>query len=214
MANYKIKLALGNATIAQRLQMGAKLMSGWTASTVAGNTAQVQAIQAATMALGTKQAALDTAMNSIPGLTIARDQAKAGFDAEIAASADYIQAKMPTDGGTAATAIGFELASTSHAVIKMPQVLGLQLSPGDHPGAVDAHWTPVVGRNSYVVQFFVGMTQPAVDAMWNYAMPATASKTELQNLPSMQRVWVRVAAVGAGKDNLGAWSDPIYLSVP
>ena len=30
----------------------------------------------------------------------------------------------------------------------------------------------------------------------------------------MQRVWVRVAAVGAGKDNLGAWSDPVYVSVP
>ena len=45
MANYNIKLALGNATIAARLQLAAKLISGWAASKLPNNSAQAAAIQ-------------------------------------------------------------------------------------------------------------------------------------------------------------------------
>ena len=65
---------------------------------------------------------------------------------------------------------------------------------------------------SYKVQYLVSDVIITDDANWRDGDIVAASKRDLQGLPQRQLVWVRVRAIGAGEDNVGAWSDAVAMS--
>lgn len=213
MAKPTIKLDLHGKTTAQLLLFAASIAQGLRASNLPDKEALALLVEGKAALLETSQNDLDLTMRSIPGKTDGRNLTRDDLGEAFESVVSEVEKELGDDA-QAMTAIGFELASTSRTPLVMVKVENLQLTPGDFAGMVDAHWNPVAGTRSYLIHYGTGEAMPASEDAWKNALPASASKTELTNLTSGLRVWVRVAALGAGKNNLGPWSEPAFITVP
>ena len=60
---------------------------------------------------------------------------------------------------------------------------------------------------------YLAQTSPAANPpVWTPQEPSKKSKGDIDGLPSLTRIIVRVAAKGS--NNTGAWSDPAFVIVP
>ena len=91
--------------------------------------------------------------------------------------------------------------------VPVPQVTNLVVSPGDADGHLDWMCDPQKG-GLYLVQ-----TSPdVVPRVWSIQESSKKSSGSIPGLPSLTRVWVRVAIKGS--HNTGEWSDPALGIVP
>jgi len=97
--------------------------------------------------------------------------------------------------------------SSPHVPVTYGQVTGMVATPGDQTGQI--HWmTDPSGAPIVKLQ-----TSPAVNPpVWTDQEPATKSRGDIGNLPSLTRQMVRACAKGS--NNTGAWSDPAFVIVP
>ena len=124
------------------------------------------------------------------------------------------------EGATAADAAlmlttGYELTGAPPAPgasAPVTQVMGLVLSAGDRDGEIDALWDPVPNTRVYQVQTTTKVDDPTT---WkDYGAPVTRSSLALMDLPSGQRIWVRVRAIGPSGKIPGAYSEPSHKMCP
>jgi hypothetical protein len=100
----------------------------------------------------------------------------------------------------------FQLRATPQPVT-MVQITNLAATPGDGEGKVD--WMCDPQPNAiYLIETSPDLT-PRV---WSKQDPSKKSSGTITGLPSLTRVWVRVAAKGS--NNTGGWSDPALIAVP
>lgn len=95
-------------------------------------------------------------------------------------------------------------------IYTMPKVENVQLTYGDHPASLDAHWNPVEGYHYYKTQ--ICYLDPAVEANWKDSDSADVSSHTFENLERGKLCWIRVAVVGA--EDTGPWSDAVSKMVP
>jgi hypothetical protein len=205
---FDISLNLKNinaATLVQRIRATVSSMTGNAAFTtpdpaLAGLTSKANALEA-------KATARDTAKTAAKTLTAETDDLAAELKDEYKKLASYV-------GKTAQTEA--QVQSANMAVKSKPaarpvpdRVEGLELSPGDNDGEIDAQWDPDDDATNYDVETSV---DPVTASSWAHHSNGSNSRTTLTGLTSGARMWVRVRGTNAvGK---GPWSDPAVKRVP
>jgi hypothetical protein len=101
---------------------------------------------------------------------------------------------------------GFDVVKTG-SVVMVEQVTGLVVTPGDNAGTADWMCDPQKGAI-----ILIETSPDVLPRVWTKQDPSKKSSGTLTNLPSLTRVWVRVAAKGS--NNTGGWSDPALVVVP
>lgn len=121
--------------------------------------------------------------------------------------AAYVQ---NTSGGDEQLIInaGMQVRDPATPVVMTP-VTSLESSPGDDSGEVELSWDPVRGASSYEIQT---SPDPITADSWGHGGISTKSRTTLTGLPTGERCWFRVRAIGA--NGPGGWSDPATKVVP
>lgn len=99
----------------------------------------------------------------------------------------------------------FNIAKTSRTPAPdVTSATGQTLADGPNKGELDFRFKPVPGAKSYVYQWTVGdITENSV---WQ-SQGGTVSRTRFSGLPSGQRVWCRVMAIG--RNGQMVYSEPI-----
>lgn len=104
---------------------------------------------------------------------------------------------------------GFQVIEQPSAIGELPAPQDLRTSAGDNEGELDAQCDGVYGANTYEWQT-TGTPNDA--ASWVTRLNVKRSSVTITGLPSGQRCWTRVRAIGAAGQ--GAWSDPAAKMVP
>lgn len=145
-----------------------------------------------------------------------RDRVHAKQDTLIGAMGTFASyAEALTEGDLAKLhAAGFQVAGASgmSAAAAAVQTMNLVLTMGDNDGELDASWDPVANARVYEIKT---STNPLDATLWKpYGVPQTRSSAAITGLPSGQRIWVRVRAIGTSETVPGPWSDPAVRTVP
>lgn len=154
---------------------------------------------------------LDAKLTAVTNAQAALDAALAARDA----TADLLREDLTTIANWAEgvttdpvklTGARFQLRAAPQPV-NMVQITNLSATPGDGEGKVDWMCDPQSGA-MYLIE-----TSPDVTPrVWSKQDPSKKSSGTITGLPSLTRVWVRVAAKGS--NNTGGWSDPALVAVP
>ena len=208
MDKAHIKLELSRLSVADQIALGRKIAQGLLDSDLSGKAALATAISDATDDLQAKETDAKLQQSEAEAAHKTRDTSVVGF-ADVMESTSTTVEKQTDFNGEKMQSIGYALASTNRVPAEMTKVVGLQLSTGDYPGQLHAHWEPVKGSRSYEVQYQVSEALLMDEAVWKNGDICSASKCDLDGLPSHQLAWVRVRAIGATK---GPWSDAVALA--
>ena len=211
MEKAHIRLPLDKMSVPQLTVFGRKIAQGLLNSSLTDKAAMATAITNATNELADNETAAKLKASEAEAATKTRNTSIAGFDEVMQDTAATVE-KVTAFNGAAMQDIGYELASTNRASAVMTKVTGLQISPGDRPGQLHPHWNPMAGSRSFEVQYLASETLLGDDAAWKTGAFTTESRGEVNDLPSHQLVWLRVRAIGAGKGNVGPWSDAVSMS--
>lgn len=103
----------------------------------------------------------------------------------------------------------FNLKRPPTPTTSIDRVLGLAATFGDKAGEIDLTWEPVEKARNYQVEWRLAGTSGA----WTLGKLPSASSLTLKDLPSGQRVEIRVRALGP-KELEGEWSDSAEHLVP
>ncbi len=213
MAQSKIKLGFKEKSVPQRITFGRTIAAGILNSDLADKAALAARVTTATDDLAVKEGDLGLALRQVPTMSDLRDVSRDRFDGEMDAVSTVIETQTDFNAPIM-TGIGFELASDSRVVIPMTKIENVHLSAGDEPGEVHGTWNPVKGNRTYMRRHFEGENLPASEDLWVLGMAGSKSNCDLRGLTSGARVWVQFCATGAGEDNQGPWSDPVFVTVP
>lgn len=211
MDKAHIKLDLTHMSVPDQIAEGRRIVIGITASSLTNKALMAGKITSATDVLENSEANAKLKAAEAQAATGFRDVSLVDFGTAMGAVAGEVEREVNYDG-PAMMAIGYQLASTNRTSTVMTQVMNLQLSAGDHAGQLHAQWDPMKGSRTYQIQYQVSPTLSMDETKWLNAMPSSASRSDIDGLPSHQLVWVRVCAIGAGKENMGQWSDAVPMS--
>lgn len=106
-------------------------------------------------------------------------------------------------------AAGLEVAQPPGPSPAMGKVENVTLTAGGNDGTGFADWDPMYRCRTYEVQLTTDPTNPA---LWVTYDTPTSTGLALSGLPSGQKRWVRVRAIGYA--NKGVWSDPACCTIP
>lgn len=151
---------------------------------------------------------VDTAEQALKGLRTLRDAKLDALVAALMQEASAVESAVNFDETKMLNA-GFEIAGESTPVGDLPAPQDLRASAGDNDGELDGSCDAVVGASSYEWQTTGNPNDPA---SWVTRSTNTRSTVTLTGLPSGQRCWLRVRAIGAAGP--GAWSDAAGKMVP
>ena len=160
---------------------------------------------AAAEASDARVADLEQQLTSARAARVAKvDRLSAGLDH----NASHVESDTKGDAA-AILAVGYELVGVPQPVGPMPQVKNQSLSTGDADGQLDQAWDRIDGASGYESQY---TTNPMLPAGWVSLSTVTQSSRILTGLPSGQRCWTRVRAIGPLGP--GPWSDEASKMVP
>lgn len=143
--------------------------------------------------------------------TLAKDNAIAAIILAAGQWGAQVQAKSKGDPDIIKS-FNMGVKSPNAPIGPLDQVQNLSLTTGDQPGEVDGHWNAVHGKSNYEHQRC--LTDPNVEANWQFTGSCSPSKTTLRGQPSGTRVWVRVRAKAPKDQNDGPWSQSATIIVP
>ncbi|MCX6351107.1 MAG: hypothetical protein NTX03_04505 [Bacteroidetes bacterium] len=138
--------------------------------------------------------------------TTEQSQIEAACDAVLTNLATYVQGASRGDEAKIKGA-SMEVKkekSPSHLPI---HVTDLRITHGDFAAEVDLRWRRIKNAKSYVIET---ATDPTAGE-WQMIMIVTKTKAKVLNQPIGQKMWYRVAAIGAAGQ--GAWSQPVSIIV-
>lgn len=139
--------------------------------------------------------------------------------AEEAAAQDALALALDIEASTVESATGgdaMKIVTTGFLIADAPappqpvgQVTNFNVTAADIEGALDGQCDPLPYAKSYEIQTCSNPNDPT---SWAYRTSVTASSFRLEGLPSGQRCWVRMRALGSLGP--GPWSDPATKIVP
>lgn len=209
MAN-KIKLDLQGLTVPDKVQFMRQVVTQMTgnanfttpAPTLASITTKANALESSFNAQQTAQQAAKAATTN---LGTAEDAA----DAALNSLANYVEEASGGDTAKIESA-GMTTRAPKTPTTSLPAPQNLSSSAGDEDGVLDLVWDPVPKAKGYEVQT---SPDPVTSTSWTFAETSSASKTSITGLPSGNKIWVRVRALGPKKIR-SPWSDPAVKRVP
>jgi len=181
-------------------------------------TPPIDNMAGAVTSLNAKITAAETANNAYKALKAQLAQAKDTRDNAADALRDeaklFIKKAESESQGNAGQlqAIGFQIASTTQTPsAPVPKLSNLAVTAGDVDRTLDATVDPPSGVPVKTYEWQYTTVDPINGPFVNIE-PTTASNTQLTELTSGQRVWVRVR--GVNPNGPGPWSDPFTKIVP
>jgi len=129
------------------------------------------------------------------------------LDLRLTQLASYVDNASGGDEGKILSS-GMNLRAGRAATALPGQVLALSATASDAEGQIDLAWDPTDGAKSYTVD----LSTTSGTGPWANKTVVTKSSVTIDALTSGQRVWFRVAAIGAAGQ--GPWSDPATKIVP
>lgn len=205
----KVKLALRDLTIPEKVQLDRQIVTAMTgnanfatpAPTLASITTAVDALEAA---FNVAQAARLEAKQKTELQTTAEQQA----DALVTQLATYVEGTSAGDAAKIQSA-GMDVRADGAPIGDLPAPAGLASTAGDNDGEVDLDWDSVRGAKSYVME---KSPDPITATSWQQASLVTKSKGTVSGLTSGTKYWFRVAAIGTSGQS--PWSGPATKIAP
>ncbi len=209
MAN-KIKLDLQGYTVPDKIQFMRQVVTEMTgnanfttpAPTLASITTKANTLETN---FNTQQTAQQAAKTATTNLGTAEDAANAGMNS----LANYVEETAVGDTAKIESA-GMSTRAPKTPTTSLPAPQGLSSTAGDEEGELDLVWDPVPKAKGYELQT---SADPVTSTSWAFAETSSGSKTSLDGLPSGNKIWVRVRALGPKKIK-SPWSDPAVKRVP
>jgi hypothetical protein len=204
-----VKLELSQKTVDEKVAQGNSIKTG-----MAGNanfpspSPSLKAFDAAIATLAAKKAARDNAFEAAKAATADLHAAEQAYDLSVSQLAAYAEGAVGSDTQKLEGA-GFAIRKAPEPIIGLDMVTDLKVMSNSYSGVLFARWKPLRGAKSYEVQL---CADPVVEANWRSIKPSPASKTEIDNLASGTKIWVRVR--GVAKKLVGPWSQPAGKVVP
>ena len=160
--------------------------------------------------LEANQTSLEAKQAAITAATEVRDESKQ-------AAVEAVNG-LATNVGKIATSVG-QVEATTLRVKSAPgpkpipdRPTGLELSIGDEDGELSGQCEGQPGIVDFFEIFYTTTDPNAAEPDWQFSATSKKSRFDLENLPSGQKVWVRLRACNArGKS---PWSDPACKRVP
>ena len=208
MSRIVMNISKLNATqLAGKLQLSftaiaedAVTFTGATAMLTLGNTTRQDLVDG--------QALVDSLAAQLAQAREARDQA-------LATAADFYEHHLVVyvngiakGDASIILAAGLEVAQPPGPSPAMGKVENVKLTSGGNDGTAFANWDPMYRSRSYEVQL---TSDPNNPALWTTYDIVTAAGLGFGGLPSGQKRWVRVRAIG--HINKGVWSDPACCTI-
>lgn len=113
---------------------------------------------------------------------------------------DYVGRTATTEAQVQSAIMAVKAKPTAKPV--PDRVEGLELTPTDNDGELDAQWDADEDASGFDVETTL---TPEDASSWHHHCTCTDSRERLSGLPSGARVWVRVRA--RNSSGVGAWSD-------
>jgi hypothetical protein len=171
---------------------------------------KLTALEAKVTALETKQTAQITAQNAAIAATEGLNAAeRAVIEGAIDLASD-VGKLATTEMEVNATLMRVKNAPAPRPVPNQPT--GLELKMGDADGEISGQCNGQPGIVDYHEIQYTTSDPLGPNPNWLHADTSKKSRFDLENMPSGQKIWVRLRACNArGKSN---WSDPACIRVP
>ena len=140
--------------------------------------------------LAAKKTARDNAFEAAKAATADLHDAEQAYDLSVSQLAAYAEAQSPATRRSS-KAPASRCARRPEPIIGLDMVTDLKVTSNSYSGVLFARWKPLRGAKSYEVQL---CADPVVEANWRSIKPSPASKTEIDDLTSGAKIWVRVRA--------------------
>ena len=211
---FNVAVGISTLTVPNLIDRAKAIRAGIAGQPVfASLAAKLTALDTLIASLVTKQTAIATTQAAATTAVSVRDAAKTNV-------ADALNALGVDVGQLAVTAEDVN-ATTMHvagAATPKPQAAAaaptnLQLTIGDHPGAISGHCNgqPGVTVDYYEIRITTGDPN-APATTWPFTETSTKSSFDMEGLPSGQMIWAEMRACNShGKS---PWSDPATIRVP
>lgn len=172
--------------------------------------AEADALGATADTLENCETALTSAKSAVTQKVVERDAAEEPVFAKAKALAINVGKTAPDEATVLAANLRVAGKPGPRPVPDKPT--GLELTVGDEEGEISGQCNGQPGIVDYHEIEFTTGDPNASGTVWQHADTSKKSVFELKNLPSGQKVWVRLRAVNArGKS---PWSDPACVRVP
>lgn len=168
------------------------------------------AIEAKVDNLETKEAALTLAKSALLSATSARDDSRDDVAGDLPQLASSLGETATSEAELLAATVRIKSAPTKRPAPAAPTAL--ELTVGDEDGELTGHCDGQPGIvDFYEIQFT--QTDPNLPTtVWQFADTSQRSSFELKNLPTGQKIWVRLRACNTTAKS--PWSDPACKRVP
>jgi hypothetical protein len=171
---------------------------------------QLTALDGLIDALEASQTNLETKQAAIPPATEARDEAKAAAIDSVNGIASKVGEIATSEGDVTATTMRVKSAPGPKPVPSRP--VGLELTAGDEEGELSGQCEGQPGVVDYYEIFYTTIDPNSANPDWKFVSTSKKSRFDLENLPSGEKVWVRLRARNARGES--PWSDPACKRVP
>jgi hypothetical protein len=204
-----VKLELSKKTVDEKVAQGNAIKTGMTGNAnFPSPSLSLTAFGTTINALAAKKIARDQALEAAKAATADLHTAEQAYDLSVSQLAAYAEGAVGGDALKLEGA-GFAIRKTPEPIIGLDMVDDLKVTSNSYNGVLFARWKPLRGAKSYEVQL---CPDPVVETGWRSIKPSPASKTEIDNLTSGVKMWVRVR--GVAKKIAGPWSQPAGKVVP
>lgn len=172
--------------------------------------AEITALESKVETLSNRETDLRSAQNAVTMASQARDTSeKAVTDAAIALASN-VGKLATTEAEVNATLMRVKNAPAPKPIPDQPT--GLELKMGDADGEISGQCNGQPGIVDYHEIQYTTSDPLSATPNWQFADTSKKSRFDLENMPSGQKIWVRLRACNArGKSN---WSDPACIRVP
>jgi hypothetical protein len=205
----KVKLALRNLTIPQKVQFIRQVVTAMTGN--ANFTTPVPTLASITAKandLETKYNDANASRQTAQQKTTLQETSDTDANSTMTQLASYVENATAGDAAKIQSA-GMEIRAEGAPIGTLPAPLGLIATVGDNDGELDLDWDSVRGATTYLVQRSI---DPPTATTWQQVLVVTNSKGTVTGLTSGTKYWFRVAAVGTAGQ--GPWSDPATRVAP
>jgi hypothetical protein len=204
-----VKLELSKKTVDEKVAQGNAIKTGMTGNAnFPSPSLSLTAFGTTINTLAAKKIARDKAIEAAMAATVDLHAAEQAYDLSVSQLAAYAEGAVGGDALKLEGA-GFTLRKTPELIIGLDMVDDLKVTSNSYNGVLFARWKPLRGAKSYEVQI---CADPVVETNWRSIKPSPASKTEIDDLTSGVRIWVRVR--GVAKKLVSPWSQPAGKVVP